>query len=590
MLRLEEGELLNDNLIVFYLRYLQVQLEKENKALADRIYFMNPWFYQKLTHGKGRSINYDAVKSWTAKVDLLSHDYVVVPINEHMHWYLAIICHPSKLISSEEVEEIPAKDTAQDPKQPAEGDQMDLDGPSTPREASQATDEDDVQIVSDLRPGLRPNTSRTASSKGQPGRKAKGTRQVDPTEPRVITLDSLGGPHSRTCINLRDYLVQEIKHRRDIDIEPPTPFGMTAKGIPEQDDFSSCGVYLLAYMERFLRDPDQVVRDITAKVHLGWNINTSALRGEIRELIIKLRLEQNNRMKEEKKAKAEKLKAKRQAKNQNALSQNTASADMPATTQIISGTSDPSPGPKGGKASPSDCLSSGSPHGSKSPALVPAPEGQAGDIRQPTATEAIKPVRSPPCQAKLSPRHSTEQHFLSPMRDSSEDCEDKRPTSAPSRADETRESPRRESSQTIEESGSTQEAPGREAHDQPSPLHRGDRAREEAVQSTSRASTPPRKTVSTTDAIAIDDSPESTIVKANRNAPIRSPYFHTTATAAATNASRSLRARKGYEERAKDDDQLAMESAKDATVNSHEYGGTGNRPAGVRLEPIVVED
>ncbi|ROT43093.1 cysteine proteinase [Sodiomyces alkalinus F11] len=331
MLRLEEGELLNDNLIVFYLRYLQTKLEKENKGLADRIYFMNPWFYQKLTHGKGRNINYDAVKSWTAKVDLLSHDYIVVPINEHMHWYLAIICHPSKLVPSEEAQEAPTKDAMQESKKQPEGDPAQLGGSASGEEA-QAIDEDDVQIVSDLPFGPKSNhtsTSRMTSPKVQPGRKAKGMRQADPTEPRVITLDSLGGPHSRTCTNLRDYLVQEIKHRRNIDVEPPSPFGMTAKGIPEQDDFSSCGVYLLAYMERFLEDPDQVVRDITGKVDLRWNINTSKLRGEIRELIIKLRHEQNARIRAEKKTRL-------QAKAQNASSQKTRVGDAPTTAPKIS--------------------------------------------------------------------------------------------------------------------------------------------------------------------------------------------------------------------------------------------------------------
>ncbi|KAG7140171.1 Ubiquitin-like-specific protease 2 [Verticillium longisporum] len=114
----------------------------------------------------------------------------------------------------------------------------------------------------------------------------------------------MGNTHSRTCTNLKDYLVQEIKHKRQIDVETPPRFGWTARGIPEQSDFSSCGIYLLAYVERFLKQPDQVISDIVNKKDLGWSdIDPVAMRGNIRELIIRLRQEQNVQRDKEKQAK-----------------------------------------------------------------------------------------------------------------------------------------------------------------------------------------------------------------------------------------------------------------------------------------------
>ena len=34
------------------------------------------------------------VRKWSKSIDLFSKDYIIVPINEHQHWYLAIICYP----------------------------------------------------------------------------------------------------------------------------------------------------------------------------------------------------------------------------------------------------------------------------------------------------------------------------------------------------------------------------------------------------------------------------------------------------------------------------------------------------------------
>lgn len=93
--RLEEAEFLNDNLIGFYLRYLEQRLEETRPEIAKKVYFFNTYFFASLTNtqkGK-RDINYEAVQNWTRSVDIFAFEYVVVPINESAHWYLAIICN-----------------------------------------------------------------------------------------------------------------------------------------------------------------------------------------------------------------------------------------------------------------------------------------------------------------------------------------------------------------------------------------------------------------------------------------------------------------------------------------------------------------
>ncbi|TDZ33521.1 Ubiquitin-like-specific protease 2 [Colletotrichum spinosum] len=296
ILRLEEGEFMNDNLIAFYSRYLQTKLEQENPDLANRIYFMNTYFYPKLTEKSGRGINYDGVKSWTAKVDIFSYDYIIVPVNELAHWYLAIICHPSKMV---EVEEANAK--AQQPTDMQEPlkdglvasvrkqvKQMSLDEMDTTEDGPETVSKDSNA------PPLKPQRQRPAD--------LKSSRQ-DPNRARVITFDSLGTPHTATCRNLKEYLVRELKDKKNIDVERPTQFGMTAKGIPEQLDYASCGAFLLGYLREFLRNPDDVVSRLIRKETSDWNITSINMRGELRDLIMQHRKEQNEGQSKEKKPK-----------------------------------------------------------------------------------------------------------------------------------------------------------------------------------------------------------------------------------------------------------------------------------------------
>ncbi|MCJ1465777.1 hypothetical protein MMC07_004396 [Pseudocyphellaria aurata] len=127
--RLDEGEFLNDNLIAFYLRFLQDQLEERSPELAKRVYFFNTFFFASLTNtprGK-KGINYEAVQKWTRSVNIFSYDYVVVPINESAHWYVAIICNLPALASNPDMAENSQKD--EPPLSP--DDQNEPDGVST---------------------------------------------------------------------------------------------------------------------------------------------------------------------------------------------------------------------------------------------------------------------------------------------------------------------------------------------------------------------------------------------------------------------------------------------------------------------------
>ncbi|KAJ8070837.1 hypothetical protein OCU04_001199 [Sclerotinia nivalis] len=372
--RLDDGEFLNDNLIMFYLLWL----EQQHPELANRVYVHNTFFYASLTKtAKGkRGINYEAVERWTAKVDLLSYDYIIVPVNENTHWYVAIICNAPKLLDSETKEQLHSaeKDAkselnggiefpeASKPPTPSRSPQsipiryvneMDDNGVDSGfKELSLLNCEEtktplDTEPVENLLPSndglpiISPdvdsgnvaankaatnviNLAESSSPTAKPNFAMKGkrlppTRTYDSKQPRIITFDSLALKHSPTCVNLKDYIVAEIKSKKGISITPPKALGMAAKtqakdddtgrypgkGLPEQGNYCDCGVYLLSYMEEFFERPDEFIEDIMENKYevRGDRNNTPAFRTKIRDLLFQLQAEQTRETNAAKKAK-----------------------------------------------------------------------------------------------------------------------------------------------------------------------------------------------------------------------------------------------------------------------------------------------
>lgn len=281
--RLDEGQFLNDEVISFYVKYLHKQLEARDEQMAKKVYVFSSFFWEKL-----RAKGHAGVKSWTSKIDLLSFDYIVVPINQNAHWYLAIICNPNAVLPQDKA------NTGED-----EANAMEPDGGgdvSTEHEVSRGpatvgSNVNPIPVESQLgESGIidLEDTRQPSSEKKQKARKGPGPRKYDPKAPRVITLDSLDGSHPSVTTNLKSYLKHEIKEKKGLDVEMPTSFGMTAKDIPFQNNFTDCGVYLLGYLEQFMKDPPTFTRKILQHQGRDWDINAPALRNKIRDLIFEL--------------------------------------------------------------------------------------------------------------------------------------------------------------------------------------------------------------------------------------------------------------------------------------------------------------
>ena len=370
--KLDEGEFLNDALVTFYMRYLEHKLEQENPEGAKRIYFFNTFFFQRLTESpKGKKdINYAGVEKWTKKVDIFTYDYVVVPINERAHWYLAIICNLPKLDRkmTSSSNEPAASSASLPPSSPRPGsresqrltattdDAASLEKPSEQitrhsfaemtleagEEAPQddaalaihvegdipataaITDDDEMLLSQDYvneQPleFIRESSSKGAtefdneavqatlavSSKARAPKSKKKKKpappisKTNPDTPMILTFDSLGSTHSVACRVLKDYLYMEGQTKRDWEINKGSIQGITASGIPQQGNFSDCGIYVLGYLDKFLNDgpstfvPKMVARDYKEE---DWNeIDFKSLRSNFRNTIFRLYREASGR-------------------------------------------------------------------------------------------------------------------------------------------------------------------------------------------------------------------------------------------------------------------------------------------------------
>lgn len=306
-------------------------------------------------------------------MDIFSRDYVVVPINENAHWYVAIICNLPQLrrqLESDELEtpasenekidtsladaggdvsNIPKSEPTTEPDgldkeaskkdtPPSDGDEQhtrkdlasltlsdqkeevplakeadsekedwpeDDENPissasnigSKPKPESE---EDKVKPPENQPPSSPPVAKATSTQSKKPPRKSTGPpiRKYDEKQPIIITFDSLGCSRSPTITILRDYLEEEGRAKRSMKINRQDILGMTAKAIPEQPNYSDCGLYLLAYLEKFAQDPDEFIRKLLKReMHKkdDWpKMESRVLRKRLREFLINLHDEQED--------------------------------------------------------------------------------------------------------------------------------------------------------------------------------------------------------------------------------------------------------------------------------------------------------
>lgn len=357
--RLEEDQFFNDNLIAFYLRYLEEKLRQERPNIAKKVYIFNSYFFASLTNSGARTINYNAVKNWTRNIDLLSYDYIVVPINEAFHWYCAVICNltalprklgseegsPSEILNEAQADVDGAADVAghgeeryaipdsenesQGKNQPQVEEEKEKEARSSFAELSlepkdperRDSTPDQANTVMSLsntseidREALEARVeelNRVSQNAGASQATKRGKRKslppkriVNPASPAIVTFDSLEQARAPAIRSLKDYVKAEAEAKRGgMAVDVTLIKGMTAKDIPRQPNASDCGPIMLRYIEKLLEDPKGFVsRTLSKEFDLknDWpTAQTEGMRDKISILIKQLHDEQTDIYREE---------------------------------------------------------------------------------------------------------------------------------------------------------------------------------------------------------------------------------------------------------------------------------------------------
>ncbi|SPO20083.1 uncharacterized protein UTRI_00478_B [Ustilago trichophora] len=230
--RLLDGQLLNDIIIEFGLKFMLGEIRERDADLADSIYVFNTFFCKILMDEPTVESSYRKLRRWTSKVDLFSKKYIVVPINEAYHWYLAVIVNPGLMLmdpteerdsgSEQDKEEVasaltvaritatpppiaPAAESAR--RNVIEGDaRPDQDGLSASLEPG-TSPLPPMRSLIDLPPAPAPMDVDRDSRASTPTKGADGP--VDLNRTFIITFDSLGSRHVRLGNKLHEYLWRE---------------------------------------------------------------------------------------------------------------------------------------------------------------------------------------------------------------------------------------------------------------------------------------------------------------------------------------------------------------------------------------------
>ncbi|KAL0563850.1 hypothetical protein V5O48_018212, partial [Marasmius crinis-equi] len=257
--RLQPLEYVNDTIVEFGLRLWHQDIYESNPELAKQIHVFNSFFYKKLDK-KNIEEGYRAVARWTSKMDIFQAQYIIIPVHESLHWYLAVIYQPQLVLE-------PPFENKDGPKmnEITETESGSVQAEQTTTESREASDGTERQL------------------------------------PYILIMDSLGQKHNQAIDKLSLYLEFEAASRHEKDPRKLTkPVGKHAQ-VPTQPNFCDCGIYVLHFARTFVEKTDHLLGVI--KDHSGhriqpdraadWNArNVGGYREQLRKRIEELSKEQ----------------------------------------------------------------------------------------------------------------------------------------------------------------------------------------------------------------------------------------------------------------------------------------------------------
>nr|XP_022918733.1 uncharacterized protein LOC111427716 [Onthophagus taurus] len=266
---LAQDQFLNDVIIDFYLKYIVMQFPEEQQ---QKIHIFSTFFYKRLTtkplkatrrmNPAEMDANLSAaqkrhvrVKNWTKNVNIFEKDFIIIPINENCHWFLAIICFPGMegchTMDGKPYKLEPKQKSQQKKKLSSMGNvtitQIKMEKGDSPICDGELSDKDEAEG----------DESELESEEEIEEPKPSGV--VPPLkQPCILIFDSLaaGTSRSRVVATLRDYLSCEYLTKMNIEKTfNKDNIKCSCPKVPQQTNFTDCGLYLLQYVESFFETP-----------------------------------------------------------------------------------------------------------------------------------------------------------------------------------------------------------------------------------------------------------------------------------------------------------------------------------------------
>ncbi|KAL7299309.1 hypothetical protein TKK_0007888 [Trichogramma kaykai] len=232
---LDPNQNLNDVIIHFYLQYLMHELLSDEHR--RKVHLFNTFFYTRLSNPRRlenqneltlAERQYNEIKRWTKKIGIFEKDFIIIPVHQKSHWFLAIICYPSLIMNN-----------------------------------------------------LKTSDEFHENSK----------------KPSIIIFDSLtklSVGRSKVANDIKLYLKSEFNSRKDYSQSSPVnDIKIIYPNVPQQQNCNDCGLFLLQYVESFIKDfivaesPNfSLIEDL-----INWfdHNEISEKRNKIKRLLVKLK-------------------------------------------------------------------------------------------------------------------------------------------------------------------------------------------------------------------------------------------------------------------------------------------------------------
>lgn len=244
---LYNNDWINDTLIDFFIAYEIDKAATELKLIRDGdVYAFNSFFFTKLMSKPEEQEEspdyYGNIRRWLSKVDLMSYQSVIIPINEHLHWYCCIIKDLPKLLRA-----------------------------AKRRHNAQLKEE-------------KTDKSSNGPAPDEPEVQPKAVAEV-------FVFDSLRHRHPNIEEPLRTIIDNYSQEKYGIPI-PGDMIKFTNARVPQQRNFNDCGIHVICNVGKWLSEPlvcEMMWRKMPKKSRGYFNISERLLmRKKLIELLLEL--------------------------------------------------------------------------------------------------------------------------------------------------------------------------------------------------------------------------------------------------------------------------------------------------------------